>query len=234
MLHLQSCYNSRVVKNSRNRISLTLFLETQSSEVEKANGIKRHLCKLTQETQDSWFKVLPVTLMRTWIATKKVFSLWQTAFMHRSWSFKINYVTQLLAFQHTLPGGWLLTQPLSQTSYYLSQEPRWAWESTWACFCWLQKLWVCRLTLKTATSCPGLIPMVHSTIGLIAGSAEHSPPHQLKTSHGGFLCLKKRTFFNSVMTSNNPKMDWCNYGHNVTFNFDYVLTWFNGYFALHL
>ena len=30
-----------------------------------------------------------------------------------------------------------------------------------------------------------------------------------------------------LMTSNNPKMDWCNtlyfnYGHNVTFNFDYI------------
>ena len=38
------------------------------------------------------------------------------------------------------------------------------------------------------------------------------------------------------MTSNNPKMDWCNtfcfnYGHNVTFNFDYTLSWFNEYFA---
>ena len=37
---------------------------------------------------------------------------------------------------------------------------------------------------------------------------------------------------------NNPKMDWCNilyfnYGHNVTFNFDYTLSWFNAYFATH-
>ena len=41
------------------------------------------------------------------------------------------------------------------------------------------------------------------------------------------------------MTSNNSKMDWyntlyLNYGHNVTFNFYYVLTWFNDYFALYL
>ena len=37
-----------------------------SEKVEKANDIiKSHPCKLTQETQDSWFKVLPVTLMRT-------------------------------------------------------------------------------------------------------------------------------------------------------------------------
>ena len=41
-----------------------------------------------------------------------------------------------------------------------------------------------------------------------------------------------------LMTSNNPKMDWCNtlyfnYGHNVTFNFDYTLSRFNDYFATH-
>lgn len=42
----------------------------------------------------------------------------------------------------------------------------------------------------------------------------------------------------NLKTSNNPKMDWynslyLNYGNNVTFNCDYVLTWFNDYFALH-
>ena len=32
---------------------------------EKANDIiKRHSCKLSQETQDSWLKVLPMALMR--------------------------------------------------------------------------------------------------------------------------------------------------------------------------
>ena len=74
------------------------------------------------------------------------------------------------------------------------------------------------------------------------------PSHQLKASNDVFLHFKERTFFSSantftknnhvtpldLMTSNNPKMDWCNYGHNVTFNFDFVLTWFNDYFALHL
>ena len=34
-------------------------------------GIKRHLHKLIQETQDSWFKVLPRTLMRVQTAPKK-------------------------------------------------------------------------------------------------------------------------------------------------------------------
>ena len=37
-----------------------------------------------------------------------------------------------------------------------------------------------------------------------------------------------------LMTSNNLNMDWFNYGHNVTFNFDYTLSWFNDCFALHL
>ena len=36
-----------------------------SEKVKKANDIiKRHLSKLTQETQDSWFKVLPKALMQ--------------------------------------------------------------------------------------------------------------------------------------------------------------------------
>ena len=41
-----------------------------------------------------------------------------------------------------------------------------------------------------------------------------------------------------LMTSNNAIMDWrntlfFNYGHNVTFNFDYTLPRFNDYFATH-
>ena len=36
-----------------------------AAKVEKANDIiKKHLCKLTQEIQDRWFKVLPIALMR--------------------------------------------------------------------------------------------------------------------------------------------------------------------------
>ena len=50
----------------------------------------------------------------------------------------------------------------------------------------------------------------------------------------GFLRFKQRTFFNSVITSNNAKMDCCNYGHNITFNFDYVFTWFNDCFAVYM
>ena len=63
-----------------------------------------HLWKWTQETQDSWFKILPMALMRAWTSPKKKrLSLWQTVFVHRychrSWSLRINYVTQLSAFQ---------------------------------------------------------------------------------------------------------------------------------------
>ena len=36
-----------------------------SGKFEKANDIiKRHSCKLSQEVQDNWFKVLPIALMR--------------------------------------------------------------------------------------------------------------------------------------------------------------------------
>ena len=43
-----------------------------SEKVEKANDIiKRHPCKLTQETQDSQFTVLPIALIRAQIATPR-------------------------------------------------------------------------------------------------------------------------------------------------------------------
>ena len=43
-----------------------------SGKVEKANDIiKRHLCKLTQEMQDNWTKVLPIALMRARAAPQK-------------------------------------------------------------------------------------------------------------------------------------------------------------------
>ena len=107
MLHLESCCNSRCVENSRNRISLTLFLETPIFRKSwKANGsIKRHLCKLTQETQESWFKVLPVPLMRAQTAPPSPrqmgLSQWQTGFVHRYChrSQSLRTVTQLSVFQ---------------------------------------------------------------------------------------------------------------------------------------
>ena len=78
----------------------------------------------------------------------------------------------------------------------------------WACFRWLLKSWVCRLTLKTMPSCPGLILMLHSTIGIIAASAEHSPPHQWKASHGVFLHFKEKTFFSLANTFTNNNHMW--------------------------
>ena len=122
----------------------------------------------------------------------------------------------------------------------------------WAYFCWLQKSWVCRLILKTMPSCPGLTPTLHSTTGLTAGSAECSPLHHERllwwTSplpEKDFLQVCKYLPQQSyvmpllhLITSTNPKMDWCttlyfNYGHNVTFNFDYTLSQFNDYFTTH-
>ena len=76
----------------------------------------------------------------------------------------------------------------------------------WVYFCWLQKSWVCRLSLKTMPSCPGLTPTLHSTIGLTAGSVEHSPLHQWKASGGGHLHFKEKTFSKSVNTFDNNHM----------------------------
>ena len=97
---------------------------------------------------------------------------------------------------------------------------------------------------ETMSSCPGLTPMLHSTIGLTAGSVEHSPLHQWKAFGGGHLHFREKKNFLQVceylwqqshampllhlMTSTNPKMDWCNtlhfnYVHNVTFNFNFNL-----------
>ena len=76
----------------------------------------------------------------------------------------------------------------------------------WAYFCWLQISWVCCWILKTMSSCPGLTPMLHSTIGLTAGSAECSPIHQWKASHGGHPHFKEKTFSKSVNTFDNNHM----------------------------
>ena len=76
----------------------------------------------------------------------------------------------------------------------------------WVYFRWLQKSWVCRWILKTMSSCPGLTPMLHSTIGLTAGSAEHSPLHQWKASRGGHPHFKEKTFSKSVNTFDSNHM----------------------------
>ena len=129
---------------------------------------------------------------------------------------------------------------------------RWAWQSMWAYFCWLQKSWVCRLILKTMPSCPGLTPMLHSTIGLTAGSAERTPLHQWKASRGGHLYFKEKIFSKSANTFDNNHM-WCLFfiwWHLTTLKWTgatfctltmdikwlliFILTCFNDYFALHL
>ena len=65
------------------------------------------------------------------------------------------------------------------------------------------------LILKTMSSCPGLTPMLHSTIGLTAGSAECSPLHQWKASCGGHLHFKERTFSKSANAFYNDNHMWC-------------------------
>ena len=78
----------------------------------------------------------------------------------------------------------------------------------WAYFCWLQQSWVFHLILKTMPSCPGLTPMQHFTINLTAGSVECSLLHQWKTSGGGHIHFKGKTFAKSVNTFDNNCV-WC-------------------------
>ena len=113
----------------------------------------------------------------------------------------------------------------------------------WAYFCWLQKSWVCRLILNTMPSCPALTPMLHSTIGLNAGSAERPPLHQWKASRGGCLHFKEKTFSKFANTFNNNHM-WCLFiiwWHLTTLRWTHVtmdimwLIWsdLNDYFTIH-
>ena len=156
------------------------FWRPQSSEkVEKANDIiRRHLHKLTQETQDSWFKVLPVALMRTQTAPKKKeLSVWQTAFVHwychRSWSLKLNYDSDFSLFNRHY---WEVN---SWPSLWVKQASVWARnrggpenirglasadsKSTES------NIWPSRQQL------PVLGSLLYSTVDIIAGSTEHSP-----------------------------------------------------------
>ena len=109
-----------------------------SGKVEKANDIiKRHLHKLTQETQDNWIKVLPIALMRARTAPRREgLSPFECIYGRPFLCTDIlidpealeltSYVTQLSAFQQALTdsGRQLLTPPLNQASLYLSQEMR--------------------------------------------------------------------------------------------------------------
>ena len=85
-----------------------------SGKVEKANDIiKRHLCKLTQETQDNWIKVLPIALMRArTVPRKEGLSPFECIYGRPILCTDIvidpealeltSYVTQLSAFQQAL------------------------------------------------------------------------------------------------------------------------------------
>ena len=78
----------------------------------------------------------------------------------------------------------------------------------WVYFCWLQKSWVCSLILKTMPSCPGLTPMLHSTISLTAGSVEHSPLHPWKRFPWWASPLQGKDFLKSVTTFDNNNHMW--------------------------
>ena len=73
MVHLKAAVIQGVSKVLGIEYHLHCSWRPQSSEkVEKANDIiKRHLHKPAQETQDSWFQVSPIALMRAQTVPKK-------------------------------------------------------------------------------------------------------------------------------------------------------------------
>ena len=71
------------------------------------------------------------------------------------------------------------------------------------------KTWVCHFILKIMPSCHRLTPTLHSTVGVTDGSAECSPLHPWKASHGGHLHFKEMTFSKSVNTFDSNNRMWC-------------------------
>ena len=92
-----------------------------SGKVETANDIiKRHLCTLTQETQDNWIKVLPIASMRAETVPQKeglspFECIYGRPFLHTDIVIDpealelTSYVTQLSAFQPALTELWETT-----------------------------------------------------------------------------------------------------------------------------
>ena len=103
-----------------------------SGKVEKANDIiKRHLRKLTQETQDNWLKVLPIALKRARTAPKKEgLSPFECIYGRPLCTDTVidpkaleltNYVTQLSVFQELLRKfGEVTPDPASESNKPLS------------------------------------------------------------------------------------------------------------------
>ena len=152
-----------------------------SGKVEKANDIiKRHLHKLTQETQDNWIKVLPIALMRARTAPKKeglspFECIYGRPFLHTDIVIDpealelTSYVTQLSAFQPALTELWGRTpDPESESSKPLfelgtevliktlgsgDQSLKPLWESPYQVI----------LSSPTAVKVPGIDSWVHHT-----------------------------------------------------------------------
>ena len=119
-----------------------------------------------------------------------------------------------------LPTPKILSLPFDlQDNAFLS------WAHSYAAFHNLSNCWVCRALLSSS----------------VEGFPWWTAPLQGNYFHQVCKYLWQQSYmmpFLNLMTSNNPKMDWCNtlcfnYGHKVTFNFDYTLSWFNDYFTTH-
>ena len=98
-----------------------------------------------------------------------------------------------------------------------------SWAHSYAAFHNLSNCWVCRVLPSSS----------------VEGFPWWTSPLQGKDFLQVCEYLRQQSYVMpllNLMTSNNPKMDWCNtlyfnYGHNVAFNFDYTLSCFNDYFT---
>ena len=117
--------------------------------------------------------------------------------------------------------------------------PRWAWESRWALFCRLQKSCVCPLTLKTTP-----LSVLNTFLCCIPQSVllglRSNPPSSIEGLTWWVSPLQGKDFCQLCKNLHQQqsyaapllnlrhltilKWNWCYYGHNVSFNFHYVLT----------
>ena len=162
---------------------------------------------------------------------KKGLSLWQTFFVHRychsSWSLKINYVTQLLAFQRSWPNLWVKQaavwarshqgpENLGELASADPQNPKPAfdsqdnaflsWTHSYAAFHTWSTCWVCGALPSSVEDFPWWVSLLQGKDFL----------QLCKNLHQQLYVMPLL----DLMTSSNAKMDW--YNHDVvTFDFKF-------------